>query len=103
MRAGSDADELYTNLWSQFETPLWSEMQSRGRLNRPRLEWFFIWEGASQTGDDIDIGRLYAGYRRCVDSKAGLYKAGQQLAFLNQYAEHYKALVTGAGSSAIRN
>lgn len=101
MRAGSDADELYTNLWSQFETPLWSEMQSRGRLNRPRLEWFFQTAVQAETGDDIDIGRLYAGYRRCVDSKAGLYKAGQQLAFLNQYAEHYKALVTGTGSSPI--
>ena len=40
MRAGNDAAELYTNLWSQFESPLWSESQSRGRLNRPRLEWF---------------------------------------------------------------
>lgn len=101
MRAGGDADELYTNLWSQFETPLWAEMQSRGRLNRPRLEWFFQTAVQAETGDDIDIGRLYAGYRRFVDSKAGLYKAGQQLAFLNQYAEHYKALVTGTGSSAI--
>ncbi len=25
MRAGTDADDLYNNLWSQFEAPLWSE------------------------------------------------------------------------------
>lgn len=101
MRAGSDADELYTNLWSQFETPLWSETQSRGRLNRPRLEWFVQTAVQAETSEDIDIGRLYAGYRRCVDSQAGLYNAAAQLSFLNRYADHYKALVTGTGTSPI--
>lgn len=61
MRAGTDADDLYNNLWSQFEAPLWSELQSRGRLNRPRLEWFVQTAVQAQTGDEIDIGYLYAG------------------------------------------
>lgn len=101
MRAGSDADQLYTNLWSQFEAELWSENQSRGRLNRPRLEWFVQTAVQAETGEDIDIGRLYAGYRRCVDSQPGLYGAAAQLEFLNRYAAHYKALVTGTGPSPI--
>lgn len=101
MRAGNDANELYTNLWSQFETPLWSETQSRGRLNRPRLEWFVQTAVQAETSEDIDIGRLYAGYRRCVDSQTGLYNAAAQLSFLNRYADHYKALVTGTGASPI--
>lgn len=101
MRAGADADDLYTNLWSQFESPLWSESQSRGRLNRPRLEWFVQSAVQAQTGEDIDIGRLYAGYRRFVDSEPGLGAAGAQLAMLNRYGEHYKALVKGMGESPI--
>jgi hypothetical protein len=101
MRAGSDADDLYTNLWSQFEAPLWSEPQSRGRLNRPRLEWFVQSAVQAQTGDEIDVGRLYAGYRRFVDGAAGLREAGAQLAMLNRYGEHYKALVTGTGADPI--
>lgn len=101
MRAGNDADELYANLWSQFETPLWSDIQSRGRLNRPRLEWFVQTAVQAETSEDIDIGRLYAGYRRCVDSHAGLYNAAAQLSFLNRYADHYKSLVTGLGASPI--
>lgn len=101
MRAGNDADELYTNLWSQFETPLWSEAQSRGRLNRPRLEWFVQSAVQAETSEDIDIGRLYAGYRRCVDSQPGLYDAAAQLSFLNRYADHYKDLVTGVGATPI--
>lgn len=101
MRAGTDADDLYSNLWSQFEAPLWSEAQSRGRLNRPRLEWFVQSAVQAQTGDEIDIGRLYAGYRRFVDNAAGLGAASAQLSMLNRYAEHYKALVLGAGESPI--
>ena len=53
MRAGTDADDLYNNLWSQFEAPLWSELQSRGRLNRPRLEWFVQTAVQAQTGDEL--------------------------------------------------
>ena len=101
MRAGTDADELYSTLWSQFEAPLWSEQQKRGRLNRPRLEWFVQTAVQAETGDEIDVGRLYAGYRRCIDDKDALRSAKAQLEFLNRYAAHYKALVTGAGASPI--
>ncbi|MBU4281380.1 MAG: DUF262 domain-containing HNH endonuclease family protein [Gammaproteobacteria bacterium] len=101
MRAGTNADDLYNNLWSQFEAPLWSEAQSRGRLNRPRLEWFVQTAVQAQTGDEIDVGRLYAGYRRFVDGTVGLHGAGSQLEMLNRYGEHYKALVTGAGNAPI--
>lgn len=101
MRAGNDAAELYDNLWSQFETTLWSENQSRGRLNRPRLEWFVQSAVQAETGEEIDIGRLYAGYRRCIDGQASLYGAAAQLTFLNCYADHYKNLVMGTGTSPI--
>lgn len=101
MRAGTDADDLYVNLWSQFEAPLWSENQSRGRLNKPRLEWFVQTAVQAQTGEELDIGRLYAGYRRFVDSERSLKSAAAQLEMLNQYGDHYKSLVTGAGTDAI--
>lgn len=101
MRAGTDADDLYSNLWSQFEAPIWSEKQTRGRLSRPRLEWFVQTAVQAQTGEEIDIGRLYAGYRRFVDSATGLHSAGTQLAMLNRFGEHYRALATGTGSAPI--
>lgn len=101
MRAGSNADELYSTLWSQFESPLWSEAQSRGRLNRPRLEWFVQTAVQAETGDEIDIGRLYAGYRRFVDRTAPLHTADAQLEMLNSHAEQYRALVTGTGDTPV--
>lgn len=36
-----------------------------------------------------------------MDSQAGLYTAAAQLSFLNRYADYYKALVTGTGTSPI--
>ncbi|MBS3018571.1 hypothetical protein DJFAAGMI_01303 [Comamonas sp. PE63] len=101
MRAGSNADDLYSTLWSQFEGPIWSEAQSRGRLNRPRLEWFVQTAVQAQTGEEIDVGRLYAGYRRFVDGASGLHGASAQLEMLNRYGEHYKAMVMGSGNSPI--
>lgn len=101
MRAGTDADVLYSTLWSQFETPLWAEQQKRGRLNRPRLEWFVQTAVQAEIGEEVDIGRLYVGYRRCVAGQPVLQSAAGQLEFLNRYAEHYKALVTGAGLTPI--
>lgn len=101
MRAGTDADELYANLWSQFEATLWTEKQNRGRLNRPRIEWFVQSAVQAELGDEIDIGRLYAGYRRFVDGPAALRSASEQLQFLNRYARHYKELVTHVGHTPI--
>ena len=101
MRAGSNADDLYTNLWSQFENELWSESQSRGRLNRPRLEWFVQTVVQAETGEEIDIGRLYAGYRRFVDGTQKLHNADAQLELLNSHAEHYRNLVKGTGDTPI--
>lgn len=101
MRAGGNADDLYANLWRQFESPLWSESQSRGRLNRPRLEWFVQTAVQAETGDEIDVGRLYAGYRRFVDGSATLRGADAQLEMLNKHAAHYRALVTGTGDTPV--
>lgn len=101
MRADSNADSLYASLWCQFESPLWSESQSRGRLNRPRLEWFMQTAVQAETGDELDIGRLYAGYRRFVDSSATLRGADAQLDMLNRHAEHYRALATGTSDMPI--
>lgn len=101
MRADNDAAELYESLWLQFEAELWSENQSRGRLNRPRLEWFVQSAVQAETSEEIDIGRLYVGYLKCVDGQPSLYSAAAQLSFLNRYAEHYKNLVMGTGSSPI--
>src|SRR5262252_8023220 len=39
-REGADGGNLYDSLWTPFEGPFWTDGQRRGRLVRPRLEWF---------------------------------------------------------------
>jgi len=101
MRAGANAEDLYENLWSQFESSTWSDLQSRGRLRKPRLEWFVQTALQAEVGEEIDIGRLYAGYRKLVDTNRSLGSADAQLEMLNKHAENYRALVGGHGGSAI--
>jgi uncharacterized protein with ParB-like and HNH nuclease domain len=36
----ADGSALYDALWSPFEVSFWNEEQRRGRLKKPRLEWF---------------------------------------------------------------
>lgn len=101
MRAGIDADHLYNNLWSQFESGFWSENQTRGRLKGPRLEWFVQTTLQVESGEEIEFGRLYAAYRRFAGGGPTAVPANKLLEKLDRYAEHYKELVTGVGESAI--
>lgn len=100
-RDGSNAGELYETLWSPFETSFWSEEQRRGRLRRPRLEWFMQTALQAQLGDDIDIGRLYVGYRRFATGGNSPLSATNQLQILSVYSEHYRQLLTGMGDAPI--
>lgn len=101
MMAGLDADHLYRDLWQRFETNFWSEAQKRGRLNGPRLQWFFHSALQAETADDIDVGRLYVNYRRFAGGGSSAKSARQQLEILNRYAAPYEQLVSGSGSSPI--
>jgi uncharacterized protein DUF262/uncharacterized protein DUF1524 len=101
MRAGYDADELYSNLWSQFESEFWSEKQTRGRLKGPRLEWFVQTTLHAESGEEVEFGRLYTAYRRFAGAGTSALSAAKQLQVLDNYAEHYKGLITGVGESPI--
>lgn len=54
----ADAETLYETMWRGFEGSFWTEQQRRGRLNRPRLEWFMQSALQAELSSEIDIGRL---------------------------------------------
>ncbi len=101
MRASLDADDLYATLWTQFEESFWAEDQTRGRLKRPRMEWFVQTALQAETGDEVDIGRLYAAYRHFAGAGLSAMPAAKQLHVLDRYAIHYKSLTTGSGEEPI--
>jgi len=100
-REGTAAGELYDSLWSPFEAAFWSEEQRRGRLKRPRLEWFMQTSLQAELGEEIDVGRLYVGYRRFALERGAPVSASDQLKTLDRYAGHYRQLINGAGDDPI--
>ncbi|MBK9130138.1 MAG: DUF262 domain-containing protein [Gammaproteobacteria bacterium] len=100
-REGANAGQLYDALWSPFESTFWSEEQRRGRLKRPRLEWFIQTALQAALGEEVDVGRLYVGYRRFAVGRTTPVSASDQLRILNEYSEHYRQLVSGSGDTPI--
>jgi hypothetical protein len=71
-REEADSATLYDSFWTPFEESFWTEGQRRGRLRKPRLEWFVQTALQAELGDGVDIGRLYSGYRQYVLEKKPL-------------------------------
>ena len=100
-REGVDGFKLFESLWSPFEGSFWTEQQRRGRLLKPRMEWFVQTTLQAILGDEVEIGRLYANYRRHALENIGVMKAEDQLNHLNTYSAYYKQLISGGGDDAI--
>lgn len=98
---GVDAGALYDSQWLPFESDYWSTKQRRGRINKPRLEWLIHSTLQAEMGSEIDLSRLYNEYRRYAATSTPPKTAGRQLVTLNQYAEHYRDLISMSGSSPI--
>ena len=104
MRADKDRADgaaLYDTLWSPFEGAFWTEDQRRGRLKKPRLEWFFQSALQAQMADNVDIGRLYADYRKFGMGARTPDPAATQLELFKGYAKSYVQFTSGAGKTPI--
>jgi hypothetical protein len=104
MRADKDRADgaaLYDSLWSPFEGAFWTDDQRRGRLKKPRLEWFFQSALQAELGDGVDIGRLYTDYRKFGMGQRTPIPAAEQLQLLNAYAENYTQFTSGSGTAPI--
>ena len=98
MRADQEdapSEELYNRLWSKFEDDYWTEQLSRGRMWKPRLEWFVHATLQAELGKEIDLGRLYYEYRHFVFSSTPAKSAESQLDTLTAFAGHYRSLIDG--------
>lgn len=92
-----NAAHLYESYWTPFESSFWTEDQRRGRITRPRLEWFVQTTVQAKMAEEVEITRLYAGYRRF----SILLSADVQLQTLTAYADKYRAFITGTGQQPI--
>jgi len=100
-RDGADGHKLFENYWTEFESSFWAEQQRRGRLLKPRMEWFLQTTLQAALGEEVEIGRLYAYYRRFAFPTGTPIKAQEQLSMLDGYADDYRQLITGIGDDPI--
>ena len=102
-REGADSEDLYNIFWSKFEHSYWNEEQRRGRLRKPRIEWFIHACLQAELREEVDLGRLYFEYRRYVFNDNEPKSAQIQLTILSKYARQYQELVDGIGDSPMAN
>ncbi|MCK4827040.1 DUF262 domain-containing protein, partial [bacterium] len=102
-REGADSEELYNTFWLKFERTYWNEEQRRGRLRKPRIEWFIHVCLQVELREEVDLGRLYFEYRRYVLNDNEPKSAQTQLNILSKYASQYKELVDGHGDTPLAN
>ena len=100
-REGAAGGDLFDSLWSQFEGGFWTEPQRRGRLQKPRIEWFIQTALQATLGDEVEIGRLYVGYRRFALGGSNSLPAEQQLHFLDRHGRIYRQLISGVGDHPV--
>jgi len=93
-------EELYQKYWTPFEGYDWKQEQRRGRLNRPRLEWFFQTFTVAGLKDEVEIERLYPNFKTFVEGGAQT-SIPQFLGEMSESGDAYSALVTGAGGNPI--
>jgi hypothetical protein len=96
---GADSHALYDSKWKRYEDQKWKLEERRGRLNRPRIEWFIQTVLQAERRDEVDQSRIYSEYRSHVE-KAGITSEAQ-LEILGSYADAYQALIEGADSQPI--
>jgi len=100
-RENAPAAELFETLWSPFESAFWTQEQRRGRLLKPRMEWFVQTALEAIFGEEVEIGRLYASYRRFAVGRGRPITAAEQLHILDAHAANYRQLISGVGSDPI--
>jgi hypothetical protein len=100
-RDGAEGHELFETYWTQFESSFWAEGQRRGRLIKPRMEWFLQTTLQAALGEEVEIGRLYTHYRSFALPKGPAIKAAEQLRMLDGYAADYRQLISGLGDDPV--
>ncbi len=99
-RADEDEEALMETHWSAFETPFWKEVQTQGRITKPRIDFYLAHTLAAEQGKLISLGELYSEYKSFVEARA-FANATDELKVLTRYIDVYMRLVNAQGDDAL--
>ena len=91
MRANGDRSRI----------PFWSAKETRGRLTRPRIEFFLLQYLTARTGDEVSLIRLFAEYKTFAEGKHGPATVDEEVSDILRFAPHYRNLVAGTGTDSL--
>lgn len=105
-RRNEDTDELYREFWSPFDTErsdadrqgeerYWHQEVRQGRLTRPRIDLFMFHFITMQAEREINIGQLYAEFRRWGEALEG--SIADLLAEIAEAREVFRRLLVANG------
>ena len=99
-RAGEDVEVLMESRWRAFEEPFWKEIATRGRLKKPRIDFFLSDTLAAETRREILLTELYAGYKNFVKER-DFKTVDAELELLLKHLPTYRKLVQPVGQGVL--
>ncbi|MGH9553493.1 MAG: DUF262 domain-containing protein, partial [Terriglobales bacterium] len=99
-RAGENVEALMEERWRTFEDPFWKEAGTRGRIKKPRIDFFLSDTLAAETGKEILLTELYARYKAFVKER-NFESVDSELRLLLKHAPTYRKLASPTGSTPL--
>lgn len=99
-RGGEDIESLMESRWRAFEEPFWKEIATRGRIKKPRIDFFLSDTLAAETTKEILLSELYARYKSFVKER-NFPTVDAELELLLRHLPTYRKLVQPTGGSAL--
>jgi hypothetical protein len=99
-RAGENIELLMERRWSAFDDRFWKETGTRGRIKKPRIDFFLSDTLAAETGKEILLTELYARYKSFVTERR-FETVDAELETLMRHVPTYRMLVEPNGEGAL--
>lgn len=99
-RAGENVEVLMENRWRAFDEPFWKELGIRGRIKKPRIDFFLSDTLAAETGKEILLTELYARYKSFIVERK-FASVDSELETLLRHVPTYRKLVEPTGQTAL--
>ena len=99
-RAGENVEALMERRWRAFEEPFWKELGIRGRIKKPRIDFFLSDTLAAETGKEAVLTELYARYKSFVAERK-FANVDLELETLLKHAPTFATLTEPVGETAL--
>lgn len=80
-------DKLYEKHWLPLDRAFWSQVESRGRQSRARLDWMLTDHLSMHVGDLVSVENLFESYRLWIIQKSPFGSVAEELQSISTTAE----------------